>query len=111
MSLVKTITRALTHSLSPTLVETLSQTPEQRHYCYLCQSQGFASYCVHCGSRTTTETKKALHYANFYAAYYSDYYSDYYTKQFYDKNKLSRKTLVELVTLCMNCAHLSYILD
>ena len=87
MSLVKTITRALTHSLSPTLVETLSQTPEQRHYCYLCQSQGFASYCVHCGSRTTTETKKALHYANFYAAYYSDYYSDYYTKQFYDKNK------------------------
>ena len=86
MALVKTITRALTHALSPTLVETLSQTPEQRYYCYMCHSQGISSYCVYCDARTTTQTSKAIHYANFYASYYSDYYSDYYTKKFFEKN-------------------------
>jgi hypothetical protein len=86
MVLVKTITRALTHALSPTLVETLSQTPEQRYYCYMCHSQGISSYCVYCDARTTTQTSKAIHYANFYASYYSDYYSDYYTKKFFEKN-------------------------
>ena len=60
MALVKTITRALTHALSPTLVETLSQTPEQRYYCYMCHSQGISSYCVYCDARTTTQTSKAM---------------------------------------------------
>ena len=58
MSLVKTITRALTHSLSPTLVETLSKRRSNAITATFANPK-VSQVIVHCGSRTTTEQRGA----------------------------------------------------
>ena len=87
IAMVKTMTRALTHSLAPALVSALGETPAQREHCYLCKQSGIQSHCPYCDEQTSLQIESALQYLNYYASYYSDYYADFYTKSFVDNGE------------------------
>jgi len=75
-ALTMTLTRSITHAVTPTVATTLSKSTEYGHYCYLCYYHKKA--CWLCGS-----SSESMYYNNYHATYYSDYFSDYYTPYYY----------------------------
>jgi len=66
------LTRAVTHSLAPTLSFTLSHNAAEHVACAYCRS--YNSYCDQC-AMDTEEIYTRQYTAYYYAAYYSDYFS------------------------------------
>ena len=74
------LTKSLTHSLVPTLTQSLSGTSDQYHFCQMCKSK--SKYCNYCYS-----SPRGMYYTIYYSTYYSDWYSNYYAKYYTDALK------------------------
>jgi len=69
ISIFRCLTRALTHSISASLVATLTQS----NHCYYCKA--YSLPCPkNCWRRAAIDQRGGLYYTHFFASYYSDYY-------------------------------------
>jgi len=91
--LVLVLSKSISHSLAPALLQTMHRSPLDDYYCYRCSKhQDYCSYCHASGP-----TQGQLYYALYYTGYYSQYYGQYYA-DFFDKHpaiKLVKKKPVQ----------------
>ena len=74
-SLGLVLTKSLSHTIVPSLIQTTGHSPLQDYYCYYCYH--FQRYCQYCHYAPSQ-----LYYAEYYTTYYSNYYATYYSDFF-----------------------------
>jgi len=90
-TMTATITRAVVHSLAPTLMHTLGYPEDSAldRHCYQCTKYGKSCELCPEGRTQSAKQKAAYYYLNFYADYFSDYFSQVFSETDFRPEKAS----------------------
>jgi hypothetical protein len=87
---VSHLSKALTHSITSSLMHSMTHSPQTDYYCYYCHKHKM--YCEYCHVQPTQ-----LYYSQYYAGFYSAYYTDYYTREYaqYEKKEEIKEDILK----------------